>query len=110
MSAAEDAIAAFWTQPVAVERYLGSGPDGDVYAPAETLLCRVKHEPRLIRDSTGQEVVSQSRASAAAGTPTVPVGSLATFPGDAHPRIVIAQERHRAIPGVTPDFYSFDSA
>lgn len=110
MSAAEDAIAAFWTQPVAVERYLGSGPDGDAYAPADTILGRVRHEPRLIRDSTGQEVVSQSQWSGHVDTPTVPVGSLATFPGDPQPRTVIAQERHRGIPGVTPDFYSFDCA
>lgn len=110
MSAAEDAIAVFWTQPVQVQRFLGVGPEGDVHDASVTLTGRVKHEPRLIRDSTGQEVVSQSRWSGPVDTPTVPVGSLATFPGDAQARVVIAEQRHRAIPGVTPDFYSFDCA
>lgn len=46
---------------VTVEPYVGQGAYGEVYGPAVTVRCFVDDRRRLVRNSEGDEVVSESR-------------------------------------------------
>lgn len=106
-----DPLKGFWTREIRVRRLLGTGPYGDRYVDetaSETVMCRLKHENRLVRDSAGEEVVSRSRASMAATTPTIPTGSLVQVPGETVWRKVIAEDRHVGGFDHSPDYYSIE--
>lgn len=45
---------------VIVETYDGEGGTGPVYAPARTVRCEVDETRRLVRDSNGDETVSEA--------------------------------------------------
>lgn len=105
-----DPLAEFWTRDIAIRRLIGTGPYGDRHAAPETLLCRLKHENRLVRDSSGEEVVSRSRASMPADTPTIPAGSLVQVPGETVWRKTIGESRHQGGFDHSPDYYSIEIA
>lgn len=48
------------THTISVEPYLGSGAYGAVYGPAVEVACRVEDVTKLVRGSSGDEVVSSS--------------------------------------------------
>lgn len=100
----------FWTRPLTVRRLIGSGPYGDRHDEAVTVMCRLKHENRLVRDAAGQEVVSRSRASMAVDTATIPPGSLVQVPGESVWRKTIAEDRHVGGFDHAPDYYSIEIA
>jgi hypothetical protein len=50
---------------VTVEPYLGTGAFGDAYGPAVTVACRKEAVRQLVRNSDGQEVVSEATIYAA---------------------------------------------
>jgi hypothetical protein len=54
-------LGSWWVHTVAVETYLGSGAYGDQWATAVPALVWVEDVTKLIRDSSGTEVVSTSR-------------------------------------------------
>lgn len=104
-----DLLARWWTIPIEVERLDGSSAYGDSFDPAETVLCRLRNEKRLVRDADGNEVVSTSQASMPLSTAQIPVGSRVTIRKDMPDetqRTVIAEARHEAVG--TPNFYSID--
>lgn len=69
---------------------IGSGPYGDVYGDPVTVAARVEYENKLIRDSTGNQVVAAATIwlQPAEGLPTV--GAVVTLP-DGSVRPVIAR-------------------
>jgi hypothetical protein len=46
---------------VTVEVYRGTGAYGPIYDPPQTVRCRVENGNKLVRDATGQQVVSSAR-------------------------------------------------
>ena len=76
-----DPLAAFWVHEVTVEHYAGPGPEGPTYAAAYNLPCFVDAKRRLVRSTTGEQVVSSVTVFAPPGAPLVPVGSRITLPG-----------------------------
>ena len=53
-------IARLFTQSVSVKTYLGQGSFGPEYAPAVDVQCFVNDARKLVRNSTGDEVVSET--------------------------------------------------
>jgi hypothetical protein len=65
-------IARLLTQPVTIERYAGSGPAGAVYDTPVDTLGRLEADGELVLDSTGTQVLSQSRLYLLAGEAITP--------------------------------------
>jgi hypothetical protein len=103
-------LSEFWTRELRVKRLVGSGPYGEKYDPEVVVMCRLKHEVRLVRDSNGKEVVSQSRASMSIDTAAIPPESLVQMPGDSVWRKTISEGRHVGGFDRSPDYYSIDIA
>lgn len=71
----------FWfVHETTVERYAGSGPEGDVYDAPAAMTGLVELGPKLVRNETGEEVVSTARVFYPAGTAYVPPRSYITPP------------------------------
>lgn len=105
-----DPLAIFYRIPITVERLVGTGPHGSVYAdPDGPLLCRLRNERRLVRAADGREVVSEAGASLPIATPTIPVGSKVTLP-DGRTSLVLAEARHETGIEFMPHYYSIDLA
>lgn len=66
-------IARLFTQTVSVETYLGTGTTGPKYAAPVTVACFINDARKLVRDSTGSEVVSETTIYA-------PLAAHADFP------------------------------
>ncbi|WP_341266969.1 hypothetical protein [Gordonia malaquae] len=101
----------FFTRPLLVRRLIGTGPYGAKHvdeSSAETVKCRLRHENRLVRDSTGEEVVSRSQASMSVDIGTIPPGSLVQVPGETSWRTTIAEDRHVGGFDQSPDYYSIE--
>lgn len=52
--------ARFRTHTISIEPYLGSGAYGAVYGPPVDVVCRVEEGMRMVRASSGDEVVSSA--------------------------------------------------
>lgn len=105
-----DPLAMWWAVPIAsVERAQNGGAGGKTFAaPDATLKGRVNANTRLVRDKSGNEVVSSTRISLPITTPKIPLDSLVrVHPGDTKRR-VIGENRHESGTGLTPDYYSID--
>lgn len=102
-----DILAMWWTIPITVERLAGHGPYGDTYAAATTELGRLSRKTKLVRDSTGEEVVASATWSGPLDTPPIPPGSRVTLPGETDPRTVIASGRVEALT-ITPNHYRIE--
>lgn len=76
---------------VVVKPLIGQGSYGPVYGTPFSLACRIEGGRKLVRSSTGSEVVVE-RTIYAAPTPTVLVGSEVTVDGTK--RTVIATQTH----------------
>lgn len=75
-----DLLAIFGVHTIKVERYLGSGARGDVYAPPETVEgVWVVERTVLVRNQHGDEVTSTAQIGAPV-TLDAPVGSLVALP------------------------------
>ena len=102
-----DRLARWWSEPFWVKRRIGGGPDGDIHADTWTELAgRVRRNTKMVRDASGNEVVSSSGVSMPITTPTIPVDSLVHFGDPDSPRRVITESPHQAVG--TPNFYSID--
>lgn len=66
-------IARLFTQTATVETYLGTGINGPTYAPAATVQCFINDCNKLVRSSTGEQVV----ASTIVYAPLATVGAFA---------------------------------
>ncbi|MGW0039827.1 hypothetical protein [Gordonia sp. NPDC003376] len=99
----------FFTISVHVRRFTGQGSFGATYAAAETILCRVRYGARLVRNTAGDQVVSQAHVTTFVDTPQIPVGSLVTIPSHSdQERTVIVEERHDTGLPHMPNHYTFD--
>lgn len=106
---ADDDLTEFFTIATTVRRYTGRTSFGDTYATATTELGRVRFGPRLIRNATGEQVVSQARITYPISTATIPVGSQVTVPSLSQlERTVIAEERHDTGMPDMPNHYTID--
>lgn len=75
-----DPLADWYTWPVAVERYTGTGPSGDIYAAATTELVMVDDKRRLVRAPDGSQVVSETSVAHPLTVTAIPPGSRVTLP------------------------------
>lgn len=103
---ATDRLARWWSEPFWVRRLIGNGSEGEVFGPRVPMLGRVRNQNRMVRDASGNEVVSSSAVSMAVDTAVIPVDSLIDFGDPESPRRVIAEASHKAVG--TPNFYSID--
>lgn len=100
-----DLLADFWVHTVSVERYLGSGSKGDVFDTAVDAAAFIDDRWKLVRDVTGQEVVSSATVFLPATTAEVPLDSQVTLPTEFGGRTsrVIVVSRHDGGTLPTPD-------
>jgi len=73
-------LSMWWVHETTIERYAGSGPEGDVYDSPVAVVGLVDLGPKLVRNQTGEEVVSSARVSYPAGTAFIPPRSYVTTP------------------------------
>lgn len=99
----------FYAIDTLVERATGTGSFGTTYAPVETLAARVRYGARMIRNSNGEQVVSQAHITYPIDTPTIPVDSRISVPSHSTlTRTVIAEERHDTGMPDMPNHYTVD--
>ena len=105
-----DLLAMWWKWPVVGKRKLGDGANGPVFDTSTVHLSKVTQKRKMVRNSDGNEVVSEARVSLSALTPTIPVGSLVTFPAEFGGREaeVLAEQLHHSGMDETPNYYSID--
>lgn len=70
----------FYVHSTSVERFAGSGPDGDTFDAPVAIVGFVQQQNRLVRNSEGVEVVSSTTVYYPAGTAEIPPGSYVTEP------------------------------
>jgi len=75
-----DDLADFWVHTVTVQTLTGSGGMGDTYAEPVDLLCFVDDKRKLVRSSSGEQVISETTIYAPAGTLSLTEESLVTLP------------------------------
>lgn len=111
MTAPADLLAAWFTVPVTIERFAGTGTFGATYDPPVEASARITAKRRLIVAADGSEVVSEARISLPADTALVPAQSRVTLPAAFGGRVclVLADQLHYAGPD-TPNFYSLEVA
>lgn len=73
-------IAAWFAYQIGIERLTGPGAYGPAFDPPTTELGMVDPGNKLIRTSTGDQVVSSARVFLPISTPAVPNGSRVTLP------------------------------
>lgn len=102
-----DPLARFFTWPLIVERKLGTNTRGDVYAPPETVMCRIRMVAQMVAGADGEEVTTMATASAAVDTERVPPGSRVTLPPELSGRTgkVASEGVHDMRIPRTPAFY-----
>lgn len=79
-------------QDITVEAREGSGAYGDVYAAPVTVRALVEQSRRLVRDTDGAEVTSETTVRVPLST-TAPAGSRITLP-DGRRSLVITTSAH----------------
>lgn len=83
----------FWIHTITVETFEGSGAAGDVYSVPQYVAGFLEGKVTLVRDATGQQVVSSSRfLTATEYTDIFTPDSRVTI--DGRVSYVIAQARH----------------
>ncbi|MFJ2029430.1 hypothetical protein [Streptosporangium sp. NPDC087985] len=75
-------------QDVTVEPFIGEGPFGPTFGAEVVVRCLVEHKRRLVRDSSGSEVISETTLRMQL-TETCPAGSRVTLP-DGRPSTVLS--------------------
>lgn len=93
----------FWVHSTTVERFAGSGPDGDVFDPPTTVVGFVQQQNQLVRNDQGVEVVSSTTVYYPAGTAAIPPGSYVTEPLTGRRARVILCAVHDAGPLPLPE-------
>lgn len=85
-------------QDITVEAYAGAGPHGPTYAAAQTVRAIVERKRRLVRNSEGAEVISETTVRMQLGT-TCPPESRVTL-ADGTQSFVVTSGTHdgRALP------------
>jgi hypothetical protein len=99
-----DPLASWYTQPVAVERFIGSGAFGDEYAAVETVLMAVDDKRRLVRAPDGSEVVSETTLAHPVTVTAIAPRSRVTLPATFGGRTSLVITSSVGISGLpTPD-------
>lgn len=75
---------------ITVKEYKGNGPYGPLFDDPYEALCYFEKKHELVRDSTGQEIVSSARAFMSADYEPPPK-SIITFEGDDYEVITSAR-------------------
>ena len=91
-------IARLFTQTVSVETCLGTGVNGQVYAPAVTVSCFVNDGHKLVRDSTGDQVVASTTLYAALSTVDTFTPQSKVLVNGREARVIAAYRRDSAGP------------
>lgn len=77
---------------VTIEPKTGEGPVGPVYGPAATVKVFADDKRRLVRDATGNQVLSETTLYALLDA-SAPVGSRVTLPGGRQATVIQALRR-----------------
>lgn len=85
-------------QQVTVETYRGESAYGPLYDPPVAIRCRHESKRQLVRDRTGQEVVSESRLFAFPEAALTPESRVSV---DGHTTTVLTVARHGGAHGET---------
>lgn len=75
-----DPLASWWVHPVTIRRWLSESAYGPTFAAAETVRGFVQGGPKLVRDSTGAEVVSSVQVALPITVAFVPPQSEVDLP------------------------------
>lgn len=103
---ATDPLAQWWVHTVTVERFAGTGAEGDVYDTAEAgVRCFVSERRSLVRAANGEQVVSETTVLFPSTVADIPTESRVTIgpPFTARVGVVIASSRHDGGGLPTPD-------
>lgn len=76
---ARDPLAAHWRHTATVKRKIGQGAYGPAYASPTVEVCAIDDTTKLVRSSTGAEVVSSTRVAFPPAAAHIPAGSLVTL-------------------------------
>lgn len=101
-----DPLAQWWVHTTDVQRFAGSGSEGDTWdAVAEGVPCFISDKRRLVRAGTGEQVVSETTVLYPKTTADIPVDSLITLPAlfGGRTSTVLAVSRHDGGGLPTPD-------
>lgn len=75
-----DPLAGWWQHPVTIQRLLGQGAYGPVHGDPEDRMARISGKSRMVRDTTGAEVLSTVTVSLPLEVGHVAPGSTVTLP------------------------------
>ena len=77
-----DPLADWWVHTIVVEPFLGrTGSGVNRYGPKQTLTGFVDDKRRLVRDSIGEQVVSETTIALPKTAPHLPAGTRVRLPG-----------------------------
>ncbi|WP_280244940.1 hypothetical protein [Nocardia abscessus] len=77
-----DPLAVFWRHTVTVRRFLGDGAAGPVHAAPAAEVGNVAAKTQIVRDTSGDEVVSSASVSFPPAVAQIPPGSLVELPAE----------------------------
>lgn len=101
-----DPLSDWWVHTVDVERFAGAGSEGDTWGDVDAgLPCFISDKRRLVRSSTGEQVVSETTVLFPKTTADVPVDSRITLPAlfGGRTSTVLSVSRHDGGGLPTPD-------
>lgn len=82
---------------VSVETPAGDGPFGPTFNAAIDLRCMVDEQTRLVRDNTGNQVVSSTQIFHNGDPTDTPVGSRITLPSGRTATVLTVSDRNGGI-------------
>ncbi|KZM75748.1 hypothetical protein [Nocardia terpenica] len=77
-----DPLVLFWRHWVLVHRYVGNGAAGPLFDPPGGECGNVAAKNQMVRDTSGDEVVSSASIAFPAGVAYIPPGSRITLPDE----------------------------
>jgi hypothetical protein len=101
-----DPLGVLFSRPAVVERYLGDGAHGTTLDSPEPVRGRIRFKRKLVRNASGDQVMSEAGIALSVDVSTIPVDSEVTIDGTT--RKVIAEERHIIDVEGAPNYYSVD--
>lgn len=93
-----DLLSMWWVHAVTIQRYTGDGPEGPLYASAESFMGFVDDTRKLVRNGASEEELSSRRVFMPIGVGRIPAGSLLTYAGDTRTVITSAERSGGGLP------------
>lgn len=85
---------------ITVQPYLGAGPAGGVYGAPFTRRAYVQDKRQLVRNTAGDEVISETTVYTNPGPEEIPPKSKVTVPSGRTSLVITANRREGAINGL----------